>query len=78
MCPDISTTPELLMAMVKREKGFNAPSNDWEFLVLSGDAKNIQAQGKLDNCIACHTAKRSNDFVFRNYLSKDDLMKLKD
>jgi hypothetical protein len=73
-----SATPELLTAMMKREKGFNPPGNDWEFLALSGDAKSIQAQGKLANCISCHTAKRSSDFVFRNYLSNNDLMKLKD
>jgi hypothetical protein len=73
-----STSPELLTAMIKREKGFNPAGNDWEFFVLSGDAKSIQAQGKLDNCLACHTAKRSNDFIFRNYLSEDVLMKLKD
>lgn len=73
-----STSPELLTAMIKREKGFNPAGNDWEFFVLSGDAKSIQAQGKLDNCIACHSAKRSSDFVFRNYLSNDVQMKLKD
>jgi hypothetical protein len=73
-----STSPELLTAMIKREKGFNPSGNDWEFFVLSGDAKSIQAHGKLDNCLACHTAKRSNDFVFRNYLSEDVLMRLKD
>jgi hypothetical protein len=70
--------PELLTAMVKREKGFNPGGNDWEFFVLSGDAKSVQAQGKLDNCLACHTANRGNDFVFRNYLPKDVMMKLKD
>ncbi len=63
-----STSPELLTAMVKREKGFNPASNDWEFFVLSGNAKTIQTQGKLENCITCHTARRSDDFVFRYYL----------
>jgi hypothetical protein len=76
LAPD-SLTPELLTAMVKRQKGFNPASNDWEFVVFSGDAKTVQAQGKLENCIACHTAKRGSDFVFRNYLSNEDLMKLK-
>jgi hypothetical protein len=71
-------SPELLTAMIKREKGFNPAANDWEFFVLGGDAKSIQAQGKLDNCLACHAARRNDDFVFRNYLPKDVLMKLKD
>lgn len=73
----ISSSPELLTAMVKREKGFNPAANDWEFVVLSGDGKTIQAQGKLDNCTACHLAQRSNDFVFRNYLQNDTLRDLK-
>jgi hypothetical protein len=72
-----SPSPELLTAMRKREKGFNPAGNDWEFFVLSGDAKQIQAQGKLENCLVCHSAKRSNDFVFRNYLPSDVLMKWK-
>jgi hypothetical protein len=72
-----SATPELLTAMVKRQKGFNPASNDWEFFALSGDAKIIQAQGKLENCIACHTAKRQSDFVFRYYLPDEVSMKLK-
>jgi hypothetical protein len=72
-----STTPELLTAMVKRQKGFNPASNDWEFFALSGDAQIIQARGKLENCIACHTAKRQGDFVFRYYLPYETSMKLK-
>jgi hypothetical protein len=72
-----SSSPELLTVMTKREKGFNPASNDWEFLVLSGDTKTVQAQGKLENCIACHTAQRGNDFVFRNYLPKEALQNLK-
>jgi hypothetical protein len=73
-----SASPELLTAMVKREKGFNPAGNDWEFFVLSGDAKTLQAQGRLDSCLACHTAKRGNDFVFRNYLPGDVKVRLKD
>jgi hypothetical protein len=72
-----STSPELLTAMIKREKGFHPAANDWEFFVVSGDAKTIQEQGKLENCITCHRARRGDDFVFRNYLPSDALMKLK-
>lgn len=71
------SSPELLTVMTKHAKGFNPASNDWEFLVLSGDAKTVQAQGKLENCIACHIAQRSHDFVFRYYLPNDAQMKLK-
>jgi hypothetical protein len=72
-----SSTPELLTAMIKRENGFNPASNDWEFMVLSGDAKTVIERGKLENCITCHTAKRSQDFVFRNYVNSADWGKMK-
>jgi hypothetical protein len=74
--PD-SLVPELLTAMVKREKGFNPEMGDWEFLTLSGDAKTVQEQGKLKHCSDCHSAKRDYDFVFRNYLTRTDWEKMK-
>lgn len=63
-----SSTPELLTAMIKREAGFNPPSNDWEFLVLSGDGKQVVERGNLQKCITCHLAVRQQDLVYRNYL----------
>ncbi|MEW6127593.1 MAG: cytochrome P460 family protein [Acidobacteriota bacterium] len=67
--PDATTTqPELLTAMIKREAGFNPPSNDWEFLVLSGDGKQVIERGNLQKCITCHLAVRQQDLVYRNYL----------
>jgi hypothetical protein len=72
-----ATAPELLTVMLKREAGFNPPSNDWEFMVVNGDGKTVIERGKLMNCITCHTAKRQQDFVFRNYLNQFDLGKIK-
>ncbi len=72
-----ATAPELLTAMVKRESGYNPTSNDWEFMVLSGDAKTIIERGKLVSCMTCHTAKRQQDFVFRNYVDPADWGKMK-
>ena len=67
-----SPAPELITAMVKRDPGFYPEGGDWEFLVLTGDAKTIQEQGRLPSCTSCHAAMRVTDFVFRNYLTSGD------
>ena len=72
-----STTPELLTVMVKRQRGYNPASNDWEFLVVNGDTKTIIERGKLEHCTACHASQRGNDFIFRNYLTQSDWQKMK-
>jgi hypothetical protein len=61
--------PELLTAMVKRQKGFNPKSGDWEYVVAGADGRVIQ-QGRLDNCASCHAQAKSTDYVFRTYLQK--------
>lgn len=63
-----SPTPELLTVMIKRGKGFNPTSGDWEYMVVDGTGTKIQAQGKLENCQSCHSAKPDTDYVFRTYL----------
>lgn len=60
--------PELLTAMIKRQKGFNPAANDWEFLVLSGDATTIKKREKTGACQSCHASVSDKDFVFDNYL----------
>ena len=62
-------SPELLTAMIKREKGFNPAANDWEFLLLSGDAKKIKKREKTGACQRCHASVSAKDFVFDKYLS---------
>ncbi len=69
--------PELLTVMVKREKGYNAESGDWEYLVFDGSGKKIEAQGKLANCNACHVTVKDTNYVFRSYLPRDVATKLK-
>ena len=49
--PDKSSqTPELLTVMIKRGKGFNNESGDWEYMVVDGSGTKVEAQGKLENC----------------------------
>jgi Cytochrome P460 len=72
-----STLPELLTVMIKREKGFNAKNGDWEYMTVNGEATEVTAKGKLENCMACHAVEKSTDFVSRRYLSYDFMKKLK-
>ena len=60
-----AASPEVLVVMVKREKGFNPKANDWEFLTVSGDMKKIERREKEGKCRACHASEVNNDFVFR-------------
>jgi hypothetical protein len=61
-------TPLLSTVMLKREAGYNPGAGDWEFAVVSGDGKNVEAKGKLGNCMGCHASRHETDFVFRSYL----------
>jgi Cytochrome P460 len=58
-------SPDVLVVMVKREKGFNSKANDWEFLTVSGDLKKIEKREKEGKCQQCHASEAKNDFVFR-------------
>jgi hypothetical protein len=61
-------SPELLTAMIKRNKGFNPAANDWEFLVISGDATKIRKREKTGSCLSCHQSVSAKDFIFDSYL----------
>jgi hypothetical protein len=63
-----ASTPEVLTAMIKRKKGFNPEANDWEFLLISGDATKIRKREKIGACLSCHESVNGKDFVFDNYL----------
>jgi hypothetical protein len=74
--PDKSSqTPELLTVMIKRGKGFNNESGDWEYMVVDGSGTKVEAQGKLENCQGCHQAIQQKDYVFRTYLPYDVKLK---
>ena len=72
-----SQTPELLTVMIKREKGFNPESGDWEYAVFDGTGTKLESRGKLDNCQSCHLSHPKSDYVFRSYLPYEIRNKLK-
>lgn len=57
-------TPETVIAMIKREKGFSKKTGDWEFFVFNGKDLKIQSRETKGNCAACHTNARETDWVF--------------
>ncbi|MCA1817190.1 MAG: cytochrome P460 family protein [Acidobacteria bacterium] len=68
---------ELMTAMVKREAGYNPEAGDWEFFVLDGAGKQVQARGRLENCMTCHVAQKAWDYTFRSYLPPDALQRVR-
>ena len=61
----------LYTLMRKREPGYNPVVGDWEFSVVAGNGTELEANGKLENCQACHIRKRDSDFIFRPYLKSN-------
>lgn len=61
-----STSPEVFIAMVKREKGFSRKTGDWEFLTFGADLKMQKRETKSD-CAKCHGEAKKTDWVFRTY-----------
>ena len=64
-----SDTPDLLAAMIKREKGFNPAANDWEFMVINGSMTKIKKRQKTGDCQQCHSSEKDRDFVFGSFNS---------
>lgn len=60
----LSTPPDVLVVMIKREKQFNPKANGWEFLTVSGDATKIVKREKGGKCLNCHVQAAKDDFVF--------------
>ena len=48
-------------------KGYDPPTNDW-FWVKWSAGGTIDKEGKVESCIACHGAKRDNDFIWTSSL----------
>lgn len=62
---------QMLVVMVKRERGFNSKARDWEFLMIDGGLSKILRREKTGDCRNCHEQKKKQDFVFRSYLTAD-------
>ena len=63
-----SETPETVIAMVKRGKGFSRKTGDWEFFTFSGAGLKMQKRETKSDCSKCHKQAEKSDWVFRDYL----------
>ncbi len=68
---------QMLVVMVKREKGFNSKARDWEFLMTDGEMSKVLRREKTGGCRDCHEQQKKQDFVFRLYMSEDERAMLK-
>ena len=60
--------PQTIIAMVKREKGFNKKTNDWEFFMFDGADLALKKRETKGDCAKCHSQVKDSDFVFKTYL----------
>ncbi len=67
---ETSETPETIIAMVKRKKGFSKNTGDWEFMTFKGADLQLEKRETKGNCADCHSNAKQNDWVFREYLKK--------
>lgn len=63
-----STAPDLVAAMIKREREFSPNTNGWEFIVIDRNFTRVKTRQKTGNCSACHAQASKSDFVFKTYL----------
>jgi hypothetical protein len=61
------TTLAKLTVMYK-VKGYNPDEGDWFWAVYGADGS-VGAEGKIEGCIGCHRARRSQDHVFLHDLN---------
>lgn len=60
--------PEMLSAMIKRERGFNPLTNDWDFILVDKATSKVSTGRSTQSCAVCHATMRSSDFLFKTYL----------
>ncbi len=53
---------EALTVMYK-VKGYDAANNDWFWVKYTADGS-IEAEGRPEKCLQCHSRQRDNDFLF--------------
>ena len=60
---------EYFTGMVKRAKGYDPETGDWEFFVMNSEATVARPPLNVQSCVDCHAPFRATDFVSRRYLT---------
>jgi Cytochrome P460 len=50
------------MTVMYKVQGYNPDHNDWFFTKIGADGT-VQAEGQVEGCQACHSARRDNDYI---------------
>ncbi len=59
-----SETPQSIIAMVKRERGFSKETNDWEFFAFEAKDFQLRKRETTGDCATCHINASKTDWVF--------------
>jgi hypothetical protein len=68
MSEDPSGRDPRVVAMRKREAGYDPKNGDWSY--LNGKSLSTYDSGRLDRCISCHAKAAANDYVFNRFEEK--------
>lgn len=63
-----AAVPELVAAMIKRDREFSPNTNGWEFFVIDRNFSRVKTRQTAGNCATCHAQAIKSDFVFKTYL----------
>jgi hypothetical protein len=55
------------IGVMYKVKGYNPTDGDWFWAQYAPDGKVIE-EGKIDECIRCHAAQKTNDYVYSSKL----------
>lgn len=66
--PEATKPTNSLGGMRKREAGYDPENGDWEYFYQA--AGGILESGKMANCTQCHSQKKPQDYVFKNWLAQ--------
>ena len=60
--------PVLFTVMRKMQPGYDANHGDWEYSIVDGLTRRVQARGRIDSCIQCHANYKKTGYVTREYM----------
>lgn len=55
------------MSVMYKVEGYNPEANNWFWVKYQLDGK-IDAEGKVERCIGCHTTRKDNDYIWTGHL----------
>ncbi|PIQ24061.1 hypothetical protein COW36_05950 [bacterium (Candidatus Blackallbacteria) CG17_big_fil_post_rev_8_21_14_2_50_48_46] len=64
--PSKEQIPSSIGGMIKREAGYDPENGDWEYFYRTNQG--ALESGKMQNCSACHSRVKSQDYVFKNWM----------